>query len=229
MRISLGGKALIQKINTKLIRLDKDKIDKRYFYRFFKRLFDFLVSGIALILLSPLFLIISLLIYIGDQGPIFYSQLRIGRDGKPFKMYKFRSMVTNADELLENLQSKNEVEGPMFKIKEDPRITPVGKFIRKTSLDEFPQLFNVLIGQMSLVGPRPPLKNEVAEYTPYDTQRLWVVPGCTGLWQATKRNNVGFHDMVELDIEYIEKSNFIFDLYLIFKTVKIIIMPNGAY
>lgn len=220
---------MIQKINTELIRLDKDKIDKRYFYRFFKRLFDCLVSGITLIILSPLFLIISLLIYINDQGPIFYSQIRIGRDGKPFKMYKFRSMVTNADELLENLRSQNEVEGPMFKMREDPRITPIGKFIRKTSIDEFPQLFNVFIGQMSLVGPRPPLKNEVAEYSPYDKQRLWVIPGCTGLWQATERNNVGFHDMVELDIEYIEKSNLLFDLYLMFKTIKIIFMPNGAY
>ncbi len=220
---------MIQEINTKLIRLDKNKIDKRYFYRFFKRLFDFLVSAIALILLSPLFLIISLLIYINDQGPIFYSQIRIGRDGKPFKMYKFRSMVTNADELLENLRSQNEVEGPMFKMREDPRITPIGKFIRKTSIDEFPQLFNVFTGQMSLVGPRPPLKNEVAAYSAYDKQRLWVIPGCTGLWQATERNNVGFHDMVELDIEYIEKSNLFFDLYLMLKTVKIIFMPNGAY
>jgi len=220
---------LIQKINTELIRLDKDKIDKRYFYRFFKRLFDSLASGTALIILSPVFLIISLLIYINGQGPIFYSQIRIGRDGKPFKMYKFRSMVTNADELLRNLRSQNEVDGPMFKMKEDPRITKIGKFIRKTSIDEFPQLFNVLLGQMSLVGPRPPLKGEVTEYSPYDKQRLWVVPGCTGLWQATERNNVGFHDMVELDIEYIEKSNFFFDLYLMFKTVKIILMPNGAY
>jgi lipopolysaccharide/colanic/teichoic acid biosynthesis glycosyltransferase len=220
---------LIQKINAELIRLDKDKIDKRYFYRFFKRLFDFLVSSIALIILSPLFLIISLLIYIDDQGPIFYSQIRIGRDGKPFKMYKFRSMVTNADELLENLRSQNEVEGPMFKMKEDPRITTVGKFIRKTSIDEFPQLFNVLIGQMSLVGPRPPLKNETTQYSPYDKQRLWVVPGCTGLWQATERNNVGFHEMVELDIEYIKRSSLTFDLYLIIKTIKIIIIPNGAY
>lgn len=220
---------MIQKINAELIRLDKDKIDKRYFYRFFKRLFDFLVSSIALIILSPLFLIISLLIYIDDQGPIFYSQIRIGRDGKPFKMYKFRSMVTNADELLENLRSQNEVEGPMFKMKEDPRITTVGKFIRKTSIDEFPQLFNVLIGQMSLVGPRPPLKNETTQYSPYDKQRLWVVPGCTGLWQATERNNVGFHEMVELDIEYIKRSSLTFDLYLIIKTIKIIIIPNGAY
>ncbi len=220
---------MIQKINTELIRLDKDKIDKRYFYRFFKRLFDFLVSGIGLIILSPLFLIISLLIYINDQGPIFYSQIRIGRDGKPFKMYKFRSMVTNADELLENLKSQNEVAGPMFKMREDPRITPIGKFIRKTSIDEFPQLFNVFTGQMSLVGPRPPLKNEVAEYSPYDKQRLWVVPGCTGLWQATERNNVGFHEMVELDIEYIKRSSLTFDLYLIIKTIKIIIIPNDAY
>jgi len=210
-------------------RLNKVKIDHRYFYRFFKRIFDFFASGLALVILSPVFLLIALLIYHDDHGPVFYSQLRIGRDNKPFKMYKFRSMVTNADEILKELTALNEVEGPMFKIKKDPRVTKIGKFIRKTSLDELPQLFNVFVGHMSLVGPRPPLENEVAKYSEYDKQRLWVIPGCTGLWQVTERNNVGFHQMVELDLEYIEKSNCIYDLYLILKTVEIMIFPNGAY
>lgn len=220
---------MIEKTVDPVYRLDKEKIDHRYGYRLFKRIFDFLVSGIGLICLNPLFLILGILIYIEDGGPIFYSQARVGRDGKNFKMYKFRSMVKNADELLENLKKLNEVEGPMFKMREDPRITKVGKFIRKTSLDELPQLYNVFTGHMSLVGPRPPLVNEVEEYSEYDKQRLWVTPGCTGLWQATERNNVGFHDMVELDIQYIEKSGIFFDIYLIFKTVKIMLFPNGAY
>lgn len=141
--------------------------------------------------------------------------MRIGLDGKLFKMYKFRSMVVNADELLADLKKSNEVSGPMFKMKSDPRITRIEKFIRKTSIDELPQLFNVLVGNMSLVGPRPPLVNEVKEYSDFDKQRLWVIPGCTGLWQATESNSVGFHEMVELDLEYIEKSGFFFDLYLI--------------
>lgn len=210
-------------------RLDQDRIDHRYFYRISKRVLDFIASGIGLILLSPLFLVLGILIYTQDKGPIFYSQIRIGRNGKKFKMYKFRSMVTNADALLAELKEKNEVEGPMFKMKDDPRITKVGKFIRKTSVDELPQLFNVFAGHMSLVGPRPPLTGEVEQYSEYDKQRLWVTPGCTGLWQATKRNNVGFHDMVELDIEYIEKSGLLFDFYLILKTIKIMVHPNGAY
>lgn len=224
-----GGIKLLDEESNVILRLDKRKIDHRYFYRFSKRLFDFLVSGISLVLLIPLFVIISLLIFVDDPGPIIYSQMRTGRDGKPFKMYKFRSMVVNADELLDNLKKLNEVSGPMFKMKSDPRITRIGRFIRKTSIDELPQLFNVLVGNMSLVGPRPPLVNEVKDYSDFDKQRLWVIPGCTGLWQATERNSVGFHEMVELDLEYIKKSGFFFDLYLIIKTIKIMFLPNGAY
>ena len=144
-------------------------------------------------------------------------------------MYKFRSMIVDADKKLAELKAQNEVEGPMFKMKEDPRITKIGKFIRKHSFDELPQLLNVLKGDMSLVGPRPPLPGEVAQYTDYDKQRLLVVPGCTGLWQATVRNSVGFSEMVELDLEYIQKSGFFYDLYLIFLTVKIVLFSNDAY
>lgn len=138
-------------------------------------------------------------------------------------------MYVNADTLLEKLKEKNEVTGSMFKMKNNPRVTSVGRFLRKTSLDELPQLLNVLRGDMSLVGPRPPLPSEVEEYSEYDKQRLWVVPGCTGLWQATERNNVGFAEMVELDLKYIQNRSLFLDAKIIFLTFLVIIHPNSAY
>ena len=138
-------------------------------------------------------------------------------------------MFVNADQMLAKLKEQNDVEGPMFKMKNDPRVTKIGNFIRKHSLDELPQFFNVIKGNMSLVGPRPPLPTEVAKYSEYDKQRLYVTPGCTGLWQATERNEVGFSEMVQLDLEYIKKANFLFDLWIIWKTIKIIFIPNGSY
>lgn len=218
----VGGTASMKK-------LDRENINKRYIYHFFKRVFDFLASLVGLIVLSPLFLYIAFKIHNEDKGPVFYTQTRVGKDGKEFEMYKFRSMIVDADKKLAELKAQNEVEGPMFKMKEDPRITKIGKFIRKHSFDELPQLLNVLKGDMSLVGPRPPLPSEVAQYTEYDKQRLLVVPGCTGLWQATVRNSVGFSEMVELDLEYIQKRGFFYDLYLIFLTVKIVLFSNDAY
>ena len=216
------------KSNSYAINLDYQ--NKRYVYRGSKRIFDFLASLLGLIVLLPLFLIVSIAIKIEDpRGPIFYSQIRLGKKQAPFKMYKFRSMVVDADKHLKDLLNKNEVDGAMFKMKDDPRITRIGHFIRKYSIDELPQLLNVLLGNMSLVGPRPPLPREVQEYTEYDKQRLEVKPGCTGLWQISGRNNVGFHEMVELDLKYINKRGFIFDLYVLFKTVFIFIKPNGAY
>ena len=214
---------------THEIKLDKNKIAKRYIYRGVKRLFDFIASLIGVILLSPLFLYIAYRIKKEDHGPVMYTQDRVGRHGKIFKVYKFRSMIVDADKKLEELKDQNEVDGPMFKMKEDPRITKIGKFIRKYSLDELPQLFNVLKGDMSLVGPRPPLPSEVDEYSDYAKQRLYVTPGCTGLWQATVRNSAGFDEMVELDLKYIQKSGFFYDLGLIFLTVKIMAFPNDAY
>lgn len=214
--------------NNKII-LNKDEIEKHYFYRFTKRFFDILASLIGLIVLSPVFLIVAIAIKIDDGGPIFYNQERIGKNGKEFKMYKFRSMKVNADQELDKLIHKNEVDGAMFKMKDDPRITRVGKFIRKTSIDEFPQLLNVLFGQMSIVGPRPPLPREVKMYTDYDWQRLYVRPGCTGLWQVTVRNSVGFHEMVNIDLEYIQKRGFWLDIKIMFKTIKVIFVPNSAY
>ena len=164
-----------------------------------------------------------------DGGPAFYSQERIGKNEKPFKMWKFRSMVVNADQMIDQLEDQNEINGAMFKIKDDPRITKIGHTIRKYSLDELPQLWNVLIGDMSLVGPRPPLPSEVEEYTDYDKQRLLVMPGCTGLWQVTKRNEADFDEMVWLDIVYINHSGLWKDFKLIIKTIGVVIHPNGAY
>ena len=183
----------------------------------------------SLIFLSPIFLVVALLIkYEDPKGGVFFKQMRVGKDGKEFYMYKFRSMVTDAEERLQDLLKYNEVSGAMFKIKEDPRITRIGKIIRKTSIDELPQLINVLKGDMSLVGPRPPLPREVKEYTTYDKQRLMVTPGCTGLWQVSGRNSIGFAEMVKLDIYYIENRNLIFDLKIICRTFVVVIKPNDA-
>lgn len=203
---------------------------QRYIYRFAKRCFDFFASLMGLIILLPIFLIIAIAIKIDDpHGPIFYQQVRIGKMQKKFQMFKFRSMCVDADQKLNQLTQKNEVDGAMFKMKHDPRVTKVGHFIRKYSLDELPQLLNVVLGQMSLVGPRPPLPNEVNRYDMFDIQRLNVKPGCTGLWQISGRSNVSFNEMVLLDWEYINSCNFRLDLYVLLKTVVLFFKPNGAY
>ena len=217
-------------MTQKKIHIDEKKLQHQYGYRFIKRLFDVVASSVAVVILSPVFLIIAIAIKINDPaGPVFYTQTRVGKDGKPFKMFKFRSMVTNADELLERLGDQNEVEGAMFKMKDDPRITKVGKFIRKYSLDELPQLLNVVGGSMSIVGPRPPLPFEVEEYTDYDRQRLMVKPGATGMWQVGGRNALSFDQMVELDLTYINERSIWLDLKIMFETVKVMIKPNAAY
>ncbi len=211
------------------ILINHNKIESRKGYHFVKRVLDIVLSVIGLVILSPLMVIIAYRIKKEDGGPIFYKQIRIGKDGRHFKMYKFRSMIINADQLIEQLRGKNEVDGAMFKMKHDPRITKTGHFIRKHSLDELPQLVNVLKGDMSLVGPRPPLPSEVKKYTDYDKQRLYVIPGCTGLWQATKRNDVGFDEMVKLDLKYIKRASLNYDFYIIAKTIKVMFRPNGSY
>ncbi|MEV5027113.1 sugar transferase [Paenibacillus sp. LPE1-1-1.1] len=204
-------------------------------YRFslnsvFKRTIDVTGSLFGLILLSPLFVIIAILIKLEDpKGSVLFYQTRIGKNEKPFRMYKFRSMVSNAEEKLKELLAQNEIEGAMFKMKNDPRITKIGKFIRKTSIDELPQLINVLRGEMSLVGPRPPLVREVAEYTDYDKLRLTVKPGCTGLWQVSGRNELSFKEMVELDLKYIQNRSVGFDLKIIFKTFKVLLGAKDAF
>ena len=198
-------------------------------YLFFKRTMDILGASIGLILLSPLFFLVAIAIKVEDpKGKIFFSQSRCGKDNKPFPMYKFRSMVSNAEELLEELMEQNEMDGPVFKIKEDPRITKVGKFIRKTSIDELPQLFNILMGDMSIVGPRPAIPHEVAEYNDYQKQRLLVKPGLTCIWQVSGRNSIGFDEWVDMDLEYIEKRNLWMDVKLIFKTVGVLFGDDNA-
>lgn len=216
-------------LESKAVLLDKVKVNSRPIYHAVKRGFDFIAATCGLILLSPVMLWIALLIKREDHGPIFYKQTRVGKNGKTFKMYKFRSMFVNADQMLAKLKEQNDVAGPMFKMKNDPRITKIGHFIRKHSLDELPQFLNVIKGEMSLVGPRPPLPSEVAEYSDYDKQRLYVTPGCTGLWQATERNEVGFNEMVQLDIKYIQNASFIYDLLIIYKTIRIMLKPNTSY
>lgn len=212
------------------INIDENKLNHQYGYRIAKRLFGIVASTIALVLISPILLAIAICIKVDDpHGPVFYMQERVGKDGKQFKIFKFRSMVSNADELLEKLRAKNEINGAMFKMKNDPRITKVGRIIRKYSLDELPQLVNVIKGDMSIVGPRPPLPSEVAEYTDYDKQRLMVTPGATGLWQVGGRNDVDFDTMVQLDLTYIQHRSVWLDLKIMLKTVLIMIKPNGAY
>ncbi|CUR38062.1 Undecaprenyl-phosphate galactosephosphotransferase [Limosilactobacillus reuteri subsp. porcinus] len=216
-------------LESKATLLNQDKIKSRFIYHGMKRFFDIVAATCGIVILSPLMVLIAVLIKAEDHGPIFYKQIRVGKNGKEFKMYKFRSMFVNADKMLDKLKEQNDVDGPMFKMKKDPRVTKIGHFIRKHSLDELPQFLNVLRGDMSLVGPRPPLPSEVAEYSEYDKQRLFVIPGCTGLWQATERNEVGFNRMVELDIEYIKKASIAYDLLIIFKTIGIVLKPNSSY
>ncbi|MGL5754072.1 MAG: sugar transferase [Paraclostridium sp.] len=198
-------------------------------YLVLKRIIDIIGASAGIILLSPIFIIVSVLIKLEDpKGSIFFGQERCGQYTKPFKMLKFRSMVHNAEELLEELQHLNEQTGPVFKIKEDPRITKVGKFIRKTSIDELPQLFNILKGDMSLVGPRPPIPREVEQYDEYQLQRLAVKPGLTCYWQVGGRNSIDFDGWVELDVKYIEERSTLLDIKLIFKTVGVLFGDETA-
>lgn len=209
---------------------DMLKVNEKKIYLFSKRFLDIILSLIGLIFLLPVFIIVAICIKIEDKnGPVLFSQTRVGKNQSEFTMYKFRSMVSNAEELLENLLEQNETTGAMFKMKNDPRVTKIGRFIRKTSIDELPQLINVLKGDMSLVGPRPPLKREVEVYTQYQKQRLLIQPGCTGLWQVSGRSNIGFEDMVELDLKYIVERSILKDILIIIKTVLLIFNKNGAY
>ena len=211
------------------IDLENIQTNNSIFYIVSKRIIDIIGSLAGLIFLSPLFLIVAILIKLEDpKGKVFFSQERNGKYPATFKMYKFRSMVHNAEELLEKLKDQNEQTGPVFKMKEDPRITRVGKFIRKTSIDELPQLFNVLMGDMSLVGPRPPIPREVEQYTTYQMQRLGVKPGLTCLWQVGGRNSVDFDGWVELDIEYIKNRSLWLDIKLILLTIPAMLGDENA-
>lgn len=205
----------------------------RLAYRVAKRAFDVVFSGCVLAVIAVPSLVLAAAIRLESEGNPFYSQIRVGwthRDGSlsTFRMWKFRSMYKDADERLADLKEQNEIAGAMFKMKEDPRVTRIGKFIRKHSIDEFPQFINVFLGQMSVVGPRPPLPNEVAEYTEYDLQRLAVKPGITGWWQVTDRNDTDFDGMVRRDLEYIAKRGVATDLKIVALTVVEMITGGGA-
>lgn len=197
-------------------------------YKFLKRALDIILSTLGLIILSPIILIVAILIKLESKGPVIFAQKRVGLNGTEFKMYKFRSMVQNAEELKEKLSKKNEMSGPMFKIKEDPRVTKVGKFIRKTSIDELPQLINILKGEMSLVGPRPSLPKEVAKFEPWMLKRLEVKPGLTCYWQVSGRSNIDFFEWMKLDLQYVNDRGFLLDIKLIFKTFFVLFGDKNA-
>jgi len=194
-----------------------------------RRLLDVAVSLAVLLLLLPLLAIIALLIKLGSPGPVLFIQKRVGRDGREFPVFKFRSMYTDAEHRLELLLAENERSGPVFKMRQDPRITRVGRVLRRGSLDEFPQLINVLRGEMSLVGPRPAIPREVALYTPAQRGRLSVTPGLTGLWQVSGRANLSFEESIALDLEYIERQSFGLNLILLARTVPAVLTGHGAY
>lgn len=196
-----------------------------------KRLIDVIGSIVALVVFTPTMLVIMLLIKLEDKGPVFYGQTRIGKNGAEFKMWKFRSMIENAHELRSQMMAQNDADGPMFKIKDDPRVTKIGHFIREKSLDEIPQFFNVLKGEMSLVGPRPSLPEEVMEFDSRERERLNVLPGLTGLWQVSGRNNLSFDDMIALDLEYVKHHSVLWDIKIIFITMDQMFFSkgNGSY
>ena len=206
-----------------------------------KRVFDLCVSCLMLVLVSPVMLVIALVIKRSDPGPVLFVQERLGRDGRPFKFYKFRSMTHNSDDAIHRqfvamfiggdesgCTDSNEGE-KVFKMKEDPRITRIGSILRRTSLDELPQLFNIIKGEMSLVGPRPPIAYEIENYLPWHMERLKAVPGLTGLWQVSGRSSVSFEEMVRLDVRYINNWSPILDLSILLKTIPVVFQGTGGY
>ena len=222
--------------------IDQDKVDERtrvkleaiieksyasYWKK--KRLFDIFFATLILLFFLPLMVIIAIVIVIDDpHGGPFYKQIRVGRHGKEFYMYKFRTMRVNADKMIEELAKRNEMDGPVFKIKDDPRITRVGKWLRKLSLDELMQFFNVLKGDMTLVGPRPPLPREVKHYTDYQKLRLLVTPGITCTWQISRnRNDIPFEQWVEMDIEYIQTRTYLHDIKIMLETPIVMLTATG--
>lgn len=194
-----------------------------------KRAFDIVGSSALLLMLSPIFLATALAVKLTSKGPVFFAQTRAGLGGKPFRMFKFRSMITGADAMKAKLQAQNEASGPVFKMERDPRITTVGRWIRKLSIDELPQLANVLLGDMSLVGPRPPTFDEVGKYDLWQRRRLEVTPGLTCIWQVSGRCNVDFENWVRMDIQYSKKRSFLYDLKLLVSTVPAVLFMRGAH
>jgi exopolysaccharide biosynthesis polyprenyl glycosylphosphotransferase len=193
-----------------------------------KQIFDFFVSGIVIVLLSPLFLVIAAFIKLTSKGPVFFKQIRVGVRGRKFLVYKFRTMVSNAEELKKHLDEHNEMDGPVFKMTNDPRITMIGKFLRKTSLDELPQFFNVFMGDMSIVGPRPPIPEEVRKYERWQLRRLSMKPGITCVWQISpSRNDILFDDWMKMDLEYIDSWSLKLDFVIVLKTIRTMLRADG--
>jgi len=209
--------------------LTVSEIQLKGFKALIKRSVDICFSLFFIMLFSPIFIIFPVLIKLTSKGPLLFFQARLGKDGKPFPMFKFRSMVANAEDLLPELKEKSETEGHIFKIKNDPRMTPLGRFMRHWSIDELPQLFNVLFGQMSLVGPRPPLAREVEKYSSWHKKRLRVRPGITGAWQVAGRSLIPFEEMVRLDLYYIENWSLWLDFKILLKTIPVVLFGHGAY
>lgn len=193
-----------------------------------KRAIDVALSGIALVALAPLFVGVAAAIKLTSPGPVFFSQVRVGLRGRHFNMFKFRSMVVDAEKKLEALRSRNEQTGPVFKMTRDPRITRVGRVLRKYSIDELPQIFNVFRGDMSIVGPRPPVPSEVAQYKPWQRRRLSVRPGLTCFWQVQGRNSIGFEEWMLLDLQYVDQWSLTRDVELIGRTVPVVVTGRGA-
>jgi exopolysaccharide biosynthesis polyprenyl glycosylphosphotransferase len=194
-----------------------------------KRLFDIVVSGSLLLLTLPVLVVSAVLIKLGSPGPVFFRQQRLGKNGTPFEVLKLRTMVDGADEMVEDLQEHNEADGPLFKVREDPRITRIGGFLRRTSIDELPQLWNVLRGEMSIVGPRPALLRETAGWTPELALRLRVKPGITGMWQVNGRSASSFEDYVRHDLYYVHNWSLLTDLAIVCKTIPTVLLRKGAY
>lgn len=193
-----------------------------------KRVFDLVLAGLGLLVLSPLLAVVSILVRLESRGPILFRQVRVGLNGRPFTLYKFRSMVADAESRRDELEHLNEMDGPVFKVSNDPRVTRVGRFIRKTSIDELPQLFNVLRGEMSVVGPRPPLPAEVSKYQRWQRRRLSVKPGITCLWQVNGRNHIDFEQWIALDLDYIDNWSLWGDLKIVLKTIPVVLLGRGA-
>lgn len=210
--------------------LGKDfEVHEPFLYLLAKRIFDLGVSFAALILLIPIIPVLAVMIKLDTPGPVFFKQDRVGKNGKLFKFYKFRSMRLDADKQKEEIEALNEKDGPIFKVRTDPRITSVGRFLRRSSLDEIPQIFNVVRGDMSIVGPRPPLPSEVENYQPWHRRRLEVTPGITCLWQISGRSQLSFNEWMRLDMEYIKHRSFRADLAIFLKTIPAVIARKGAY
>jgi lipopolysaccharide/colanic/teichoic acid biosynthesis glycosyltransferase len=199
------------------------------YLRFGKRLLDLLGASLGLLLSLPLLLIVALLIKLESRGPVIYKSIRVGRGARPFTFLKLRSMTDGADQQRQKLSHLNEVDGPVFKIAADPRVTRIGRLLRMTSIDEIPQLWNVLRGEMSLVGPRPPIAEEVVQYEPWQLRRLDVAPGITCLWQISGRSRIGFQEWMRLDLEYIRHRSFQLDLKILIRTIPAVLSREGAF